>query len=79
MTHPRVRMPSHVTITTLDARTYASTHPCVVDLIAIDVESSRAISDGVVSSPPPVIEPAARTAPPPLGSRFEPHQALQSP
>ena len=75
MTYPRVRLRSPGTITPLDTRTYASTHPCVVDLIATDVESSRAVSDGVVSPQPPVIEPAAGTAQPPLGAHFEPHQA----
>ena len=79
MTYPRVRLRFLGTITPLDTRTYASTHPCVVDLIGTEVQRSRAASDGVVSPHPPVIEPAAGPAQPPLGAHFEPHQAFQSP
>ena len=61
------------------ARTYAPTHPCVVDLIATEVESSQVFCDGVVSSPQSIIEPATGTAQPLLGARFDPHQAFQSP
>jgi len=79
MTHPRGRLRSHVTIPTLDAPTSASTPPCVVDLVGTAVERSRSVSDAVVSAHQPVIEPAAGTGQPPLGSRFEPRQAFQSP
>ena len=79
MTRPRLCLRSCVTITTLDARTYAPTHPCVVDLISTDGPSSQASPHAVVSCPQPVIEPTGGTAQPPLAARFEPHQALQSP
>jgi len=79
MTYPRVRLRSPGTITPLDSRTDASTHPCVVELIGTEVERSRAVSDAVVSPQPPVIAPAAAIAQPPLGAHLKPHQAFQSP
>jgi len=79
MTYPRGRRRSHVPLSTLDAHTGASPHPCVVDLIGTAVERSRAVSDGVESSRQPVIEPAAGTAQPLRGACFEPHHGIQSP
>lgn len=79
MTPLRGRLRSHGTSTTLDARTYTSTPPCLVDRIGTPVHPSRAGSHAVVSSPQPVIEPTPGAAPPPLGTRFELHHPLQSP
>ena len=79
MTHHRVRLRAHLTITTLDARPCASTHPCVVDLVGTDMHRSRTVSDRALSWPQPVIEPTAGPPQPPLATRGAPLLILQSP
>ena len=79
MTPLCIHLRSHPMIAILDARTHASTHPCVRDLIEADWGSTRAVFEAVMFSQQLVIEPAAGPAHPPPGSRFETLQTLQSP
>jgi hypothetical protein len=73
--HPR----SHPMIAILDARTRASTHPCVRDLIQADWGSTCTVFGAVMLSQQLVIERAAAPAHPPPGSRFEAFPTLQFP